>query len=87
MTWGNNEGTKGRCDAGCHGATSGPCRCMCGGRYHGASLSKGGVQERMREFGEEVLASAKARATAEGFELHARSLGELFGQGSLFGGA
>ena len=35
MTWGNSDGTKGRCDARCHDAKEPECSCMCQGRYHG----------------------------------------------------
>lgn len=34
LTAGNSEGSR-RCDAKCHDARRGPCRCVCGGRYHG----------------------------------------------------
>lgn len=69
MSWGNSEGTKGRCDAKCHNAKEPKCECMCGGRYHGAGLKDGGVQEIQRECWEEILEEAKARATEQGFEL------------------
>ena len=83
MSWGNSEGEKGRCDAKCHNATNAECHCMCGGRYHGAGRD-GSLDDRIRAYGEEVLEAAKARAAAEGFELKARTLEELFnGQGTL----
>lgn len=69
MTWGNSEGTKGRCDAKCHGATQPECDCMCGGRYHGSRFQLGGVEEAVRQFGQEVLREAEARAEREGYVL------------------
>lgn len=69
MSWGNSEGTKGRCDAKCHNAASSHCMCMCGGRYHGKGLEPGGVEETMREYGEEITEAANARAQAEGLEI------------------
>jgi hypothetical protein len=77
MSWGNSEGTKGRCDAKCHNAATPHCDCMCGGRYHGAGRD-GSLPERIRDYGEEILAAAKTRAAAEGLELRSTSLQELF---------
>tara|TARA_Y100000310_G_scaffold143479_1_gene142845 strand:+ start:2338 stop:2565 length:228 start_codon:yes stop_codon:yes gene_type:complete len=36
MTWGNSDGTQGRCDAKCHNAAESECDCMCEGKYHGS---------------------------------------------------
>lgn len=69
MSWGNSEGTKGRCDAKCHTAEKPDCDCMCGGRYHGAANKEGGLERAVREHGEEVLTAAKERARREGLEL------------------
>jgi hypothetical protein len=74
MSWGNSEGTKGRCDAKCHNATTPHCACMCGGRYHGAGAELG---DRIRQHGDDILEAARARAAAEGLELQAKDLGEL----------
>jgi hypothetical protein len=35
MTWGNSDGTKGRCDAKCYDAACPDCDCMCNGMNHG----------------------------------------------------
>lgn len=86
MSWGNSEGTKGRCDAKCHNAARPFCGCMCGGRYHGAATRDGGLERAVREHGAEVLAAARERARSEGLDLDARSIGELLaelGQGVL----
>lgn len=85
MTWGNSEGTKGRCDAKCHDAADPECHCMCRGRYHGANLRAGGLELAVRAHETEVLEGAKARARAEGLELNVATLADLFGQGRLFG--
>jgi hypothetical protein len=82
MSWGNSEGTKGRCDAKCHNATTPHCDCMCGGRYHGAGRD-GSLGQRIEAYGEEVLEAARARAKTEGFELKATSIAELFAQAAL----
>ncbi len=76
MSWGNSEGTKGRCDAKCHNARRVECSCMCGGHFHGASRD-GTLQEEIRRHGEEILREARRRAAAEGLELEARDLGEV----------
>ena len=54
MTWGNSEGTKGRCDARCHEAIEPECSCMCGGIYHGAGRD-GTLEEKIRENGASIL--------------------------------
>lgn len=77
MTWGNSEGTQGRCDARCHNAVEWKCRCMCRGRYHGRASMKGGMDQAIREYGEEILEGAKKRAAKEGFEIKAKDIGEL----------
>lgn len=79
MSWGNSEGTKGRCDAKCHNATEPTCTCMCGGRYHGVAYRRGGLERAVKEFGDEVLEKAQARAKAEGCVVVPASLEELFG--------
>lgn len=76
MSWGNSEGTKGRCDAKCHNATTPHCDCMCGGRYHGAGRD-GTLGDRIQQYGDEILEAAQARAAAEGLELRAKSTSEL----------
>jgi len=77
MSWGNSEGVQGRCDAKCHSARLPECDCMCGGRYHGKGLVPGGLEQAVREYGDEILESAKQRAADEGVELKAKSVGEL----------
>lgn len=70
MSWGDNTGTKGRCDARCHNATGGDCKCMCGGRYHG-SVRNGTFDQIRREHGQEIIDAAAERARAEGWDLYA----------------
>lgn len=81
MSWGNSEGTKGRCDAKCHNAKDPDCDCMCGGRYHGGA-SDGTLSERVKQYGEEILEGARVRAAAEGWTLEG-NLNSIF-QGKLF---
>ena len=50
MSWGNSEGTQGRCDEKCHSAVGPDCHCMCGGRYHGANLRPGGLPGAMKDY-------------------------------------
>jgi hypothetical protein len=47
ITMCNSDGCVGRCDAGCHDATSSDCDCICGGRNHGAGLQR--AMENTRE--------------------------------------
>ena len=79
MTWGNSEGTKGRCDAKCHGAAGPVCKCMCGGRYHGAARRPGGVEQAVRDTWEEAIEQAEQKAKAEGMELDTSRLRKFIG--------
>jgi len=79
MTWGNSEGTKGRCDAKCHNAKGSVCKCMCGGRYHGAAHRPGGVEKAVRDTWEEAIQEAKQKAKAEGMELDTSRLRKFIG--------
>jgi len=79
MTWGNSEGTKGRCDQKCHGAKGSVCKCMCGGRYHGAAHRPGGVEQAVRDTWEEAIEQAEQKAKAEGMELDVSRLRKFIG--------
>jgi hypothetical protein len=79
MTWGNSEGTKGRCDARCHGATTPVCKCMCGGRYHGAAWRPGGVEQAVRDTWEEAVQEAEEKSKAEGMKLDTSRLRRFIG--------
>lgn len=86
MSWGDNNGTRGRCDDKCHSATKPDCQCMCGGRYHGANLKPGGLRKAVEDFQEEVIREAKKRAREEGLELEIKTpetdlFGSLFWEG------
>ena len=69
MSWGNSKGTKGRCDAKCHNAAGTRCRCMCGGRFHGAAHQPGGIQGAVRKHWNEVFDEAMKQAQEHGMEL------------------
>jgi len=56
MSWGNTNGTKGRCDARCHNARGKDCRCMCAGRYHGKGSGTQAIRDAQEGFLEELLA-------------------------------
>jgi len=79
MTWETSGGKKGRCDAKCHGATGSVCRCMCGGRYHGAAHRPGGVEQAVRDTWEEAIEQAEQKAKAEGMELDTSRLRKFIG--------
>jgi hypothetical protein len=70
MSWGDSDGTKGRCDGRCHNAKKTDCHCMCGGRYHG-TVANGSFDQVRREHGQEIIDAAAERARAEGWDLHA----------------
>jgi len=81
MTWGNSEGTKGRCDAKCHSAIHPTCKCMCGGRYHGSARRPGGVEQAVRDTWEEAIKEAEQKAQAESMELDTSRLRKFIGLG------
>ena len=78
MTWGNSEGTQGRCDAKCHNATEDTCTCMCGGAYHGAAHREGGLEQAMQDREEQIVEGIKKRAEGKGIALQVKSLRDLF---------
>jgi hypothetical protein len=69
MQWSKSEGIKGRCNSNCHHAEHPDCVCMCGGRYHGKARTPGALEAAVAETWEDVVAAARRRAQAEGFEL------------------
>ncbi len=79
MSWGNSEGTKGRCDGKCHSAAGGVCKCMCGGRYHGAARQPGGVEQAVRDTWEDAIQEAEKKARDEGMELDTSRLRKFIG--------
>lgn len=79
MTWGNSEGTKGRCDAKCHNAKGPVCKCMCAGKYHGSARQPGGVEQAVRDTWEEAIHEAEQKAKAEGMELDTSRLRKFIG--------
>jgi hypothetical protein len=52
----NSDGCVGRCDAKCYEAHEPECKCICGGKNHGAGLKK--AAENMREVAESWLEAA-----------------------------
>lgn len=54
MSWGNSEGTQGRCDARCHNAALPKCDCMCGGTFHG-SAHNGTFEQVVQEHGKALI--------------------------------
>lgn len=87
MSWGDNYGTRGRCDAKCHGAKQSKCVCMCGGRFHGSANKPGGVEQAVRDYWDEAIDEAQQRANEEGLELEtekwAKNRERILGQASL----
>lgn len=79
MSWGNSDGTKGLCDGKCHNAEGTRCRCMCGGRFHGAARQPGGVVEVIRKNWEEAIGEVEAEALARGAVLDLDPMRELCG--------
>ena len=85
MSWGDNYGTRGRCNGKCHSAKNPRCVCMCGGRFHGSANRAGGTEQAIKDYWEEVVDEAEKRAKEEGLELETerwtknrqRILGEL----------
>ena len=81
MSWGDNYGTRGRCDARCHNAKHPKCVCMCGGRFHGAAHRPGGLEQAVRDTWEEAIQEAEKKAKAEGMELDTSWLRKFIGLG------
>lgn len=60
ISYGNSDGTVGRCDAKCHEATKPDCDCICGGRLHGSGSSAAAIEQLTEDFfGPELLAELK----------------------------
>lgn len=79
MSWGNSSGAKGRCDARCHNAKHEKCKCMCGGKYHGASNRPGGVEQAVKDNWEEAIEDAEKKAQEQGMELDTSRLRKFIG--------
>ena len=69
ISWSNNEGTKGRCDARCHNAKHDKCKCICGGTFHGKARQPGGVEKVIEDKWGEVAKVAEQYAQANGAEI------------------
>ena len=65
MTWGNSDGTQGRCDARCHDAHEPKCDCMCKGRYHGIGSDRAQAQHTRDWFGKENPTGVEVAELAE----------------------
>jgi len=77
MSWGNSEGTRGRCDGKCHNAKGTRCTCMCGGVFHGTK--RNGTFDRVfKQHAQEVIEAAKRQAEAQGWEVEVKELLPLF---------
>ena len=46
------DGTVRRCDARCHYAKQPRCKCICGGIFHGAARTPGGIEKAKRKYAE-----------------------------------
>lgn len=68
MTWGNNDGIQGRCDAKCHNAINPHCDCMCGGRFHGKHEGVY-LDNAIEAYKLEVIEQATAKAATLGLKL------------------
>ncbi len=49
----SSDGCKGRCDATCYEAIEPECKCICGGRNHGAGYKK--AMENTRELAQKMV--------------------------------
>ncbi len=72
MTWGNSSGTRGRCDAKCHNAKHDKCKCMCGGKFHGASHHAGGIEQAVKDRWDDAMKIAEQNAQSRGMEIKAK---------------
>lgn len=73
LIWARGNGWRRRCDAKCYEAEGRECRCVCGGRFHGANTGGYEVGEEFRRAGGE--------AQEEGLPLSARLVEELKSEG------
>ncbi len=76
MSWGNNEGTKGRCDGRCHSAKHPKCKCMCGGKFHGSAHQPGGVRQALEDYWDDVVSEAAKKAEEQGLILETERWGK-----------
>lgn len=79
MTYRSSGGSRGRCDAKCHRAHHPDCKCICGGRYHGAANQPGGVEKAVHDTWEEAIKEAEQKAQVEGLVLDTSRLRKLVG--------
>jgi len=79
MSWESSGGKRRTCSATCHNAKGSRCRCVCGGRYHGAAHRPGGVEQAVRDTWEEAIQEAEARAKAEGLKLDTTGIRKIIG--------
>lgn len=77
MQWGNSDGIQGRCDDKCHSATNPHCECMCGGRFHGASLKDGGLEKQVELYQDEVVEYANKRLQEEGLYIQIDNISQF----------
>lgn len=54
ITWQSSGGKRRSCNARCHNAKHPTCKCICGGRYHGAARD-GTLNRKVEEFQDQVL--------------------------------
>lgn len=68
MSWGNSDGTKGRCDAKCYCAESPFCDCMCAGKNHGVGLRQ--AVENTRVHAEDLLEKMGKSDLVQDLKIH-----------------
>lgn len=69
LEWRCANGQVLRCSNRCHNATHPECHCICGGRYHGANHTPGGLLKRVQEEGQDVITQLPATAVRIEIEL------------------
>ena len=77
MSWGDKNGTRGRCDAKCHTAVYPRCVCMCNGSFHGAAKRPGGLEKAIEDFWEGVVDEAQKKCEKEKIELRVKSIEKI----------
>ena len=65
MTQGDSDGVR-RCDGKCHKSRKPTCRCICGGRYHGAGSSKAAQEQLTKDWLGDDWKERKADVEAAG---------------------
>lgn len=76
LSYASSGGDKGRCDAKCYNAVSGPCRCICRGMNHGKGVTI--AKEQTSRLAQLWIDAYRAEHPGETVEFGGETQGQLF---------